>query len=400
MSGGAPELIFLIPGLLRGLRYGGGAELHSLRLAGALLARGYDTRVICYRDGMGLPRWERLSFEDQAFPLYVIPRPRIRGLGVGLLWLFVFLYLLRRLHKPKALQSISVHRYIILFTLAAKLTRARIVCYTIGEDIRILHASSRASLIVRLQVAALNRTDAITALTRDIESVLLEKGVHPDRVVLLPNGLDTARFRPPRDAAERAALRETLGLPQQSWLLGVAARFDPIKRHDLLLNAFHRLLGTGADAYLLLIGDGPRRGELEALALQLGVTGRVIFVGFTSETAVYLRALDAFALVSDHEGHSNALIEAMATGLSIVVTAVGGNIDCIQDEVNGLHVPPNDVDALTEALQRLHSNRALAALLGEAARASAHERYSLDAEAEAYLRLYGVLNAQAVDESG
>jgi glycosyltransferase involved in cell wall biosynthesis len=137
-----------------------------------------------------------------------------------------------------------------------------------------------------------------------------------------------------------------------------------------------------------MVGDGPLRNDLESLATALGVRDRVDFVGIQNNVADWLAAADVFALTSVSEASSLTLLEAMATGLPVVVTAVGGNPEIVRDGIDGLHVPRGDWRACGTALTTLLGNATLRSRLGANGRQRTHERYRLDATIGHYFDLY------------
>ena len=156
----------------------------------------------------------------------------------------------------------------------------------------------------------------------------------------------------------------------------------------MLIRGFALAAATIPDVDLLMVGDGPLRGELEELTRTLGIADRVIFLGIRSDVPDVLRVADAFALTSVSEAASLTLLEAMATGLPVVVTDVGGNPEIIRHEREGLLVPRGDAKACGEAFTRLMRDPELAARLGKAGRERAVEKYQLEQTVRAYHRLY------------
>jgi glycosyltransferase involved in cell wall biosynthesis len=152
-----------------------------------------------------------------------------------------------------------------------------------------------------------------------------------------------------------------------------------------LLEAFARV---PAPAELCLVGDGPERALLERRARDLGIAERVRFAGLVDDPSPYYARAGAFVMPSWAEGLSNALLEAMAFGLPVVATRIGGNVDLVEDGVNGLLVEPGDPDGLASALARVLGDEALAGRLGAAARRTVLDGYTMERAAERYLDLY------------
>jgi glycosyltransferase involved in cell wall biosynthesis len=209
------------------------------------------------------------------------------------------------------------------------------------------------------------------------------------RIGVIENGIEIARYR---TADDRDALRRRLGLlPDKRYLIKVA-RFHPIKDHATLLRGFAGVATARPDVDLLLAGDGPLRGDLEALVSELGLKDRVHFLGVRHDVPELLQAADLFLLTSICEAASLTLLEALAAGLPVVVTAVGGNPEIVREGVEGLLVPRGDAAALTAAIGRVLDDSTLASAMGAAGRARAQERYQLGRTIDAYWHLYRQLH--------
>ncbi len=183
----------------------------------------------------------------------------------------------------------------------------------------------------------------------------------PARVVSIPTGIDLDRFKP----GARDEARAALGLDREGALIGIVATLRSWKGHRYLFEAFAGLADRGAR--LVVVGDGPQREALEALAKELGIAGRVRFAGNQADVAPWMRALDLFCLPSyANEGVPQALMQAMACGLPVVSTPVGSIAEIVQDGDTGRLVPPEDAQALRAALEALLADEALRARLGHA----------------------------------
>jgi glycosyltransferase involved in cell wall biosynthesis len=226
------------------------------------------------------------------------------------------------------------------------------------------------------------RNTAFAAISADIERQWLALGVGPERMVRMASGVDADHFRPGPSGVDSA-------LPPRP-RVAFTGRLHPQKNLDLLLDAWPEVARrTGAT--LVLVGDGPDRDRLTERASALGVADRVHFVGAVADPADYLRAGDVFALPSVAEGMSNSLLEAMATGLPCLASAIGGNTDLIDDGRTGLLVPPGDRPAWVAALLRVLDDPGLARSLGQAARGRIEEEFALTRVVDRYVELYGRL---------
>ena len=247
----------------------------------------------------------------------------------------------------------------------------------------------RTALFVALERVAAHWTDTLVALTpREIEENL-ERGIgRAAQYAVVPSPVPTRALR--QAAPSRAAARARLGLPPDAYVVVGVGRFVPIKGFDLLVGALAELVARVPGAHVLLIGDGTERGALEAQAAALGVAGRLHIRGAESDVIGLLPAADVLAAPSRNEGMGRVLVEAMALGLPVVGTRVGGIADVILDGECGLVVPPEDAGALAEALVELGLDAARRAKLAEAARPRA-EAFSTPVAAAAMRALYDAL---------
>jgi glycosyltransferase involved in cell wall biosynthesis len=228
--------------------------------------------------------------------------------------------------------------------------------------------------------------DAVNACCRfSADSLGRVDGFAGGRIEVIENGIDPHRYARPGD---RKALRQKLGLDYKRRYLVCVARFHPVKDHATLLHAFAAVAAARLDVDLLLVGDGSMRGNLELLARELGITDRVRFLGVRSDVPDILGTVDLFALTSVSEAASLTLLEAMASRLPVVVTAVGGNPEIVRHEKEGLLVPRGDAPAVAAALIRLLDNPAAAIAMGAAGRARVEDHYQLSQTIDRYLQLY------------
>lgn len=228
------------------------------------------------------------------------------------------------------------------------------------------------------------RFDCIVAPSRAILDSLPDQ--RASKLVCIPNGVDATRYTP-ASALRRARLREDLGYAANELLIGCVANFNPVKRHLDLIDAFAHVYAGLPQARLLLVGGGRLRGAVEARITELGLAGAVHMLGPRSDVANILPALDVFALASETEGMSNAILEAQACGLPVVATRVGGNPELVDVDC-GVLVEPLNPPMLARALLELLPDAARRIRLGVAARARVLRRHSLQAMTNAYLELY------------
>jgi glycosyltransferase involved in cell wall biosynthesis len=232
--------------------------------------------------------------------------------------------------------------------------------------------------------------DEVFAVSNELrEHYAKQTGVVPTRINVISNGVDVARFRP--DAAARARMRAFLSATDQHIVLGTIGRLDPVKDHTMLLLAAEQILNAGVSLKVVIVGNGSERQKLQSqIESSLALRSSAILAGESGKPEEWLNALDVFALPSLSEGMSNTILEAMATGLPSVVTAVGANADLVEHGHTGFVVNPRDVNALASRVLMLVSNSSLRSDFGARARQKAASSFSLDRMLEDYSRLYTV----------
>ncbi|HWG52675.1 MAG TPA: glycosyltransferase [Gemmatimonadaceae bacterium] len=236
-----------------------------------------------------------------------------------------------------------------------------------------------------IQEAALRRFTAVVAVSRTIEQRLRRRGVHSDRLHIIGNAFDAGGARLARDAA-----RSALGIPANQFTLGQVGRLSREKGPDILVSALARAMTQ--DLHLSLLGDGPERAALMALASRLGVSERIRWHGPVPNASATFTAFDGLVLSSRTEGVPIVLLEAMAAGTPIVASRVGGVPDMLSD-AEALLVPPDDSAALASALDALRADPAAAAARATAARARLEREFAL----EPWLRRYEALYRSLTD---
>jgi glycosyltransferase involved in cell wall biosynthesis len=226
-----------------------------------------------------------------------------------------------------------------------------------------------------------NEIDCFTTISSDVDRELDGLGIEPHRRRMIANAVDIDRFAPvsPESRRER---RAALNLPDGP-LVVFAGRLAPEKRINVLINCWPAIRQSFPDAHVLVLGTGPEEATLKA---QSGAG--VIFGGAVDDVVPYLQAADVWTLPSAAEGFSVAMLEALACGLPIVLTDVGGARDAVVDGEHGLLVPPDDPTALEAALMRVLGDPELRARLGRNGRERVVQSFSLPAVASALRDVY------------
>jgi glycosyltransferase involved in cell wall biosynthesis len=219
-------------------------------------------------------------------------------------------------------------------------------------------------------------TDRLVTVSSRLRDQLLAMRIgRPDQVEVVPLGLDLGRFEQRRPAVP--ALRASLGLAPGAPLLGSVGRLVSIKDHPTLFRAVASLGGDGQPAHLVIVGDGEDRPALIRLAGDLGLSSRVHFLGWRSDLETILNELDVVICSSRNEGTPVALIEAMAAGVPVLSTEVGGVADLVTHGETGWLVPPGDPAAMADGIRHLMAEPSLRSCLAAAGRVVALDRYDV-----------------------
>ena len=229
------------------------------------------------------------------------------------------------------------------------------------------------------------------ALSQDLQGYLTGRvGIAPSRIQQIYNGVDAQRFSPA--AGGPAPIPGCPFAAPEHWLVGTVGRMQTVKHQTLLAQAFVLALqqqpALRARLRLVLVGEGPLRAQAQTLLSQAGVADLAWLPGERADVPDVMRGLHAFALPSLAEGVSNTILEAMACGLPVIATAVGGNAELVQHEHTGLVVHSDDVAAMAEAICRLAQQPHESARMGAAGRTAVEQRFSLNAMVEAYRAMY------------
>jgi glycosyltransferase involved in cell wall biosynthesis len=289
----------------------------------------------------------------------------------GWVWLRFFFHLCWVIYRHRV-DLIHVNSYVPgnYARLAAALMQVPIV-------IDHWHGFTRFNLKRRLICRVLGRfTDLSIAVSRGVRDYLVRQGgLNPAKVRVVANGVDVAAI----DAARPGpVVRRELGLPEGLPLIGLVGRLDHWgKGHKELFSAMAQIRERHP-VHALIVGGGRREAEVRQLAESLGLGGEVHFLGQRRDVPDLLNAMDIFVLPSYSEGVSLALLEAMAAGLPVIATAVGGLPEVVEHDKTGLLIPPRDAEALAGALTRLLADPAWARELGDHARDHVREHFSLD----------------------
>ncbi len=304
----------------------GGAEKLVYDMVRWLPTDEYSPSVCCLQS-VG-PLGEKL--EEQGTPVYF--SQRIPGFDWGLIaWL-------RGIIRRENIDVIHAHQYTpLFFSVMATLLCPRVnLVYT--EHGRLYPERRRFKRYLLNPLVAM-RIDHIVSISASTKQAMVHYDNFPSRrIQVIQNGVDFANLMPDFDIL---AKKRSLGVPDCSPIVGTAARLDEIKNIPMMLRAFRLVLEAIPDARLLVAGRGPQEAELKNLAAELRISNAVMFLGLRYDLPEIYRLFDIFLLSSHTEGISITLLEAMASGIPTVTTAVGGNPEVVLPGETGYLVPAN-----------------------------------------------------------
>lgn len=350
----------------------GGAEVMVFQLAEELRARGHDVVPVGPAKGVG---WLGAKFRDAGFrpEVFHLQRPIDPACARALEATF----------RRRGVNVVHSHEFTMAVygTLAARRAGARHVIT--------LHGSQTMNRALRRRIAirwAIRNSAAAIAVSRATHGSLVhDLGIRPQALHVVPNGV-------PARPGDATRVRAQLGLRDNEVVLLAVGNLSTRKGHRVMLEALRRLDAAGLATPWRFIIAGGRGGEeqapLEAFVAEHGMTGRVHILTHREDVPDLQAAADVFAMPSLWEGLPMALLEAMLAGKALVASRTSGIPEAVTNEVDGLLVPPGDVDALAAALRRLITEPALRARLGASALARGRRDFTVGVMADAYERHY------------
>ncbi len=355
----------------------GGAQKVLLELGGWLHQRGYPVTAAFFYDRDNLTnRWR------EEYPFRVLALGKWKKGSTSVLTTY---WLLKSLFRLFDLMRKENYFSVLAFTHHSSLL-ALPLAWLAGIPVRIASHRGRIlgfphwqeqlhALIVNLGIAT-----KLVAVSNEVRKQAIEEGVRPDKIVVIPNGVQSPQIQP----GETARIRREAGVEEGGFLILSAGRLWDEKGHIHLVRAMPEILRGAPEAVLALAGDGAARKELEIEAGRLGVGARIRFLGVRTDVTSWMSGADLFVLPSNSEGMPNALLEAMGVGAAVVATQVGGVPEIIQDGTTGWLVPPRDPEALASAILSLYRNPSERRRLGQNAREMIRREYRMDAMCEHY----------------
>jgi len=251
--------------------------------------------------------------------------------------------------------------------------------------------NGKRAIVNRLLIARL--THRFVAVSEDVRSRLQRyEGLDAKEIEVIYNGVGPA---PPVAQGARDTLRREFGFTPACFVVGTVGRFDPIKNLPMLVDGFARASKEIGNLRGLFVGDGPTFAEIRGQLERVGLSKRVHMTGYRDDARTLVQCMDLFVLSSFSEGTSMALLEAIAAGVPVVVTNVGGNPEVIASGETGWVVPSNSVEGLTAAIREVATDASTRGQFAAAGRRRFEERFAFDRMIESYRKQYRTLLSMA-----
>lgn len=349
----------------------GGMESAVTRLALQQKKSGHTVHVVCIRD-LG-PTAEIL--QNGNIPVHFCPfRSRLDPMSINKL---------RILFRELAVNVVQTHNYRpnVSGTVAGRLARVPAVI----SSLRTVNRWDNIRQFWTDRLLCLWR-DAIVCVSEEVKERYLEKIKWcRKKCHVIHNGIDLQKFKGVNKAIY---LYEKYGLPTDALYVISIARLVKIKDHYTLLMAFRKIANKNENIHLLLLGDGPLRGDLERQTKELQLEGRVHLLGHQDNVSEWMSIAQISILSTHTEGFSSTVLESMSAGIPVIATAVGGNLEAIQDGVTGYLTPHGSADAIAEKVLYLIQNPEVAKSMVNCAAKVVEEKFTIEATARKTLELY------------
>ena len=209
-----------------------------------------------------------------------------------------------------------------------------------------------------------------------------------NKLLVISNGVNMSKFC---ISVDKDAFRRGPGIEGNRKVVGIIGRLDPVKRHDIFIDAAYSVCSNNKNVVFLIIGDGPERTNIEKKIESLGMTDNIKLLGHRTDVPELLNVIDLSVLSSDTEALPMAIIEAMAAGLPIVATNVGSLSDLVEDGMNGYLVPPDSSEALARAILKIVDNDSTALRMGQISAAQVRERFTEEIMLDKYEKLFSAI---------
>ncbi len=369
----------------------GGAEKQAHKLSKKLIEKGIDVKVTTGWWFTGTPAQETIDGVPitRCFTFWqMFGIKGLRKFGAYTYLLTLFVHLLKHRHQYDVIHIHQLAHHAFAGVVAGKLLgkRSLIKLGNSGRasDIKVMQQNRQIWGTKQMLLKIQQYCDRIVAISGLIEQELVENGFRPEQIIRIPNGVQIDQITP----------KASYAITDQV-LLTYIGRLHWQKGADVLISALNKVSELRPELRwrLKILGVGPLSSQLKRQVQAYGLADRIEFCGLVDNVLDCLIRTDIFVLPSRAEGLSNALLEAMSAGVPCLVTDIEANAEIIQDGYNGLLTPDEDEETMCRSILRLADDEALRSKLGKRARQTVVDRYSLDAIADRYIKLYSQLLA-------
>ncbi len=373
----------------------GGPAIHTIVLSHELDKMGYQTVLVKGSEGIKEGNMMTLAKEKNVNPILISELKREIDLKNDLK-AFYKIYKLIKSERPDIVHTHTAKAGAI-GRIAAWLARVPVIIHTFhGHVLEGYFGRLKTWIFIIIERILARLTDSIITLSEGLKNELVHMKIASfKKISVIPLGLELDRFINPD--IRKNTFKISLGISENTLLVGIVGRLVPIKGHRVFLEAVRKIMGLRLDisdlqpVKFIVIGDGELRSELEKYTDELGIREHVIFTGFRSDLPDIYADTDIIVLSSYNEGTPVSLIEAMTAGVPIVATKVGGVSDLIHDNVTGLLVPAGDADALAAGIIRLLDDHALRKQMGANAQKTVYPKYDVSNLVKNMDELYNIL---------
>ncbi|WP_417500543.1 glycosyltransferase family 4 protein [Marinobacter sp.] len=350
----------------------GGTEQVIRQLVQGMATESVESEILCIDGHIG-PIGE--SLQQSGVPVHKLARKQ------GFDWALI--KAIRKHLREGRFDVVHCHQYTpwMYGWLAALPTSAKVV---FTEHGRFYPDRYRYKAMLINPVMAL-LTPSIVAISEATKDALVKYEFIPrHKIQVIYNGIAPLT----RNETEAQKVREELGIPPEAFVVGTVSRLDPVKNQQMMLRAFKMFSEKRPDAYLLMVGDGPDKAMLTALADELGISDITRFTGFINKPEHHLCSMDVFLLSSHTEGTSMTLLEAMSLGLPAIATWVGGNPEIVVDGKTGMLTETECADSFARAISDLASNRQQYCDLSKASVKEFTRKFTQERMISSYIKSY------------
>lgn len=353
----------------------GGTEQVIYQLVEHTDPEKYDVSIVCLNQPIGP---FGMQLQKKGYPIIAFDRQP--GFDLKLVTA------IRRFIIANQIDMLHCHQYspYIYGVFASRLTHAKVIFTEHGR----FYPDRRKLKRMLINPILSQFTDSITAISTATKNALIKYENFPGkRIHVIYNGIDASKF----EMLHNGDLRQSFGFDEETFILGTVARLDPIKNHEMMINAFKIIHERFPNTALMIVGDGPERQYLESLISKLGLNRSIIITGFREDTPQFYNMMDLFLLTSFSEGTAMTLLEAMASAKPCIATDVGGNPEIVLDYQTGFIIPSNDEHALAQKIIQLLEDKSLRTKMGIAGRKRFEQMFTAAKMASEYQKLYDEL---------